>query len=259
MIYEYPQEKRIELIPLFKEHRYLDAIVLGLVASKLGKVYVDNLKKPNNVMLMFGENPTVIGLGGSGEGKAAKELISITQNRTGFFCPNKKWKELILERFGEKIQFKPRTKLSSSKLDIKHIRKLKENIPDGYEIKKINEEIIDRFEERTKFKIKRFVGSLEYFKKNGFGFCVIHNGKIVGDVTNGGLLFENAFELDIEIHPEHRRKGLATILCAYLIEYSLESGYDPRWDAANQPSVSLALKLGYTNPEEHELMIYWVD
>ncbi len=48
-------------------------------------------------------------------------------------------------------------------------------------------------------------------------------------------------------------------MCAHLIEYSLENDYDPRWDAANKPSVGLALKLGYTDPEEHELMIYWED
>lgn len=259
MIYEYPQDKREDLLFLFNEHRYFDAIVFGLLVSDLGEVFVDDLKNPKNAMLMFGERPTVISLGGSGEGKTAKELISKISNKTGFFCPNDTWKELLIKRFGDKLQFKPRTKLSSTSLDINHIRKLKENILKGYEIVKINEEIIEKFEENTKRKIIRFVGSLEYFKKNGFGFCVLRDGKVVGDVTNGGLLFENTFELDIEIHPDHRRKGLATVLCTHLIEYSLENGYDPRWDAANKPSVDLALKLGYTNPEEHELMIYWED
>jgi GNAT superfamily N-acetyltransferase len=259
MIYEYPQDKREDLISLFKEHKYLDAIVLGLLVSDLGKVFVDNLKNPKNAMLMFGDRPTVISLGGSGEGKIAKELISKITNKSVFFCPNKKWRELLIDRFGDKLQFKPRTKLSSANLDINHIRKLKENIPNGYEIVKINEKTIEKFEENTKRKIIRFVGSLDYFKKNGFGFCILRDGKVIGEVTNGGLLYENVFELDIEIHPDHRRKGLATILCAHLIEFSLENDFDPRWDAANQPSIDLALKLGYTDPEEHELIIYWED
>ncbi len=58
MIYEYPQDKRDELLPLFKEHKYLEAIALGLLVSDLGKVFVDDLNNPKNAMLMFGERPT---------------------------------------------------------------------------------------------------------------------------------------------------------------------------------------------------------
>ncbi len=259
MMYEYPQEKRENLLPLFKEHCYLEAIVLGLLVSDLGKVLVDNLKTPKNAMLIFKSNSSLIAFGGLGVGEVAKKLVSTIPNKSGFFCPNDNWKALINERFGDKLKLKPRTKFSSAKLDREHIKKLKKKIPDGYEIVKINDDIIDLFEEKTKQKFIRFVGSLDYFKQNGFGFCALYDGKIVGDATNGGLVYENAFETDIEIHPDHRRKGLATTLAAHLIEYSLENDFDPRWDAANQPSVELALKLGYTNPEKHELMVYWED
>ncbi|NHJ04030.1 MAG: GNAT family N-acetyltransferase [Candidatus Heimdallarchaeota archaeon] len=259
LLYEYPQDKRAELLSLFEEHKYLEAIVLGLVISDLGKILVDDLKKPRNAMLMFGTHSTVIVFGGTGVGDAAKELISKIPNKSGFLCPNDKWKSLVVEQFGDKLKYKPRIKFSSKSLDIEHIKKLKNNIPTGYEIVQINEEIIEKFEENTKRKIIRFVGSLDKFRKDGFGFVAIKNNRIIGDVTNGGLLYKNAFELDIEVHPDHRRKGLATILAAYLIEYSLENGYDPHWDAANKPSGDLALKLGYTNPVQHEFMVYWDD
>jgi GNAT superfamily N-acetyltransferase len=255
MIFEYPQEKRAELLPLFQGIEYLEAIALGILISDLGKVYVDDLKKPRNAMLVY-ENAMVVVFGGSGEGDTAKELFSKIPEKAGFMYTNNKWKKMIKEHFGDKLRFQERTKVSSANLDIEYMRKLKSNIPDGYEIVKIDDDIIDKFEEHTIRKIIQFCGSIENFRKNGLGFCALYNGKIAAEITNGGIPYKNAFEIDIETHPDHRRKGLATVLAAYMIEYCLENGLDPRWDAANKPSADLALKLGYTDPEEYRVMIY---
>ncbi|MHA1121992.1 MAG: GNAT family N-acetyltransferase [Candidatus Heimdallarchaeota archaeon] len=224
MIYEYPKEKRDELLPLFQGIEYLESLALGVLLSDLGMVYADDLDKPKNLMLVYEEMMIVV-FGGLGEGT-------------------------------DKLRFQTRTKVSSANLDLEHMRKLKNNVPDGYEIVKINSEIIDKFEENTIQKINRFCGSVDNFRKNGFGFCALHNGKIAAEISNGGITYKNTFEIDIETHPDHRRKGLATVLAAFMIEYSLENGLDPRWDAANKSSAVLAFKLGYTDPEEYEVMIY---
>ena len=255
MIYEYPQEKRVELLPLFQGIEYLESLALGVLLSDLGKVYADDLDKPKNLMLVYEETKLVV-FGGSGEGITAKELFSKISKSAAFIYPNKKWEELIKENYGDKLRFQTRTKVSSANLDLEHIRKLKNNVPDGYEIVKINNEIIDKFEENTIQKINRFCGSVDNFRKDGFGFCALYDGKIAAEISNAGITYKNAFEIDIETHPDHRRKGLATVLAAFMIEYSLENGLDPRWDAANKPSAVLAFKLGYTDPEEYEVMIY---
>ncbi len=255
MIYEYPQEKRAELLPLFQGIEYLESLALGVLLSDLGMVYADDLDKPKNLMLVYEEMMIVV-FGGLGEGATAKELFSKIIKSAAFIYPNKKWEQLIKENYGDKLRFQTRTKVSSANLDLEHMRKLKNNVPDGYEIVKINSEIIDKFEENTIQKINRFCGSVDNFKKNGFGFCALHNGKIAAEISNGGITYKNTFEMDLETHPDHRRKGLATVLAAFMIEYSLENGLDPRWDAANKPSAVLAFKLGYTDPEEYEVMIY---
>ncbi|NPD90701.1 MAG: GNAT family N-acetyltransferase [Asgard group archaeon] len=255
MIYEYPQEKRAELLPLFQGIEYLDALALGVLLSELGELFVDDLDKPKNAILIYEEMMIVV-FGGSGEGETAKELFSKMPKRAAFIFPNKKWEELIKENYGDKLRSQTRTKVSSANLDLKHIRKIKSNIPDGYEIVKINNEIIDMFEENTIKKINRFCGSVDKFRKDGFGFCALYDGKIAAEISNGGISYKNSFEIDIETHPDHRRKGLATLLAAFMIEYSLENGLDPRWDAANKPSADLAFKLGYTDPEEYEVLIY---
>lgn len=258
MIYKYPQEKRAEMLPLFQGLEYLEALVLGILTSDLGKVYVDDLNNPVNSMLVY-EEAMLVAFGGSGVGATAVELFSKIPKRAAFVYPNEKWAALIKEYFNGKLKFQTRTKFSSANLDIEKIRKLKDVIPEGYIIVKINDDVIDKFEERTVSKISRFCGSIDNFRKNGFGFCALYNGKIAADITNGGISYKNAFEIDIETHPDHRRRGLATVLAAYMIEYSLENGLDPRWDAENKPSADFALKLGYTDPEEYKVMVYLHD
>jgi len=254
MIYEYQQEKRAELIPLFEGIEYLETLVFGILVSDLGKVFVDNLDQPKNLMLVY-ENAMLVAFGGSGEGTTAKELFSKVPKRTALLYPNKKWEELIKNHYGDKLKYQTRTKVSTENLDLEHTRKIKKNVPEGYTIAKMDDEIIDKFEEHTIQKINRFCGSIENFRKNGFGFCALYEGKIAAEISNGGLLYNNAFEIDIETHPDHRRKGLATLLAAYMIEYSLENGLEPRWDAENESSARLAAKLGYSDPEEYKVMI----
>jgi GNAT superfamily N-acetyltransferase len=255
MIYKYPQGTRTELLPLFEGIEYLEALVLGMLLSDLGNVFVDSLEKPKNVMFVYEESLFVV-FGGSGEGRTAKELFSKVPKKAAFIYPNKKWKKLIKENYGGKLRFLKRTKLCSANLNLEHIKKLKNNIPNGYDIVKINNDIIDKFEKNTIQKINRFCGSVDTFRKKGFGFCALHDGKIAATVSNGGVSYKNEFELDIETHPDHRRKGLAIVLAAFMIEYSLENGLDPRWDAQNDLSVDLALKLGYTDPKKYEILIY---
>lgn len=259
MIFEYPQNKRVDLLPLFKEHKYMDALILGTLLSDIGKVYVDDLKNPKNAILLRYSRGNMAIFGGTGIRDAAQQLVAKIPNKTAILCPNENWKESVCKHFDDRIKNKPRTKMSSAKLDLEYLEKLKKKIPEGYEVVKITDEIINKFSDETIEKIKYFCDSIDRFRKDGFGFCILKDGEIVADATNGGINYEKAFELDIETLPNHRRKGLATVVSAHLISYSLENGYDPRWDAANKPSVELALKLGYTDPEEYEIMILWED
>ena len=66
--------------------------------------------------------------------------------------------------------------------------------------------------------------------------------------------FIDEFEIQVytEDSVEYRRKGLATAVSAALIEYGLERGLTPHWDAANETSLKLALKIGYSNPKKWE-------
>ena len=66
----------------------------------------------------------------------------------------------------------------------------------------------------------------------------------------------NGIEVEIDTHPDHRRKGLALGCGAALILECLNRGLYPSWDAANPGSVALAEKLGYHF--SHEYPVYYM-
>ncbi|MGL5086426.1 MAG: GNAT family N-acetyltransferase, partial [Clostridium sp.] len=63
--------------------------------------------------------------------------------------------------------------------------------------------------------------------------------------------------IEIDTHPEHRRKGLATVAASALILDCIKRGKYPSWDAANLESVDLAKKLGYVFKEAYDT--YFID
>lgn len=251
MIVELSDSEREKVIPLFQEVPYWTAAVLGMIKDGVGKIYVDNKDNPqiallhNHVMQIFSGNPKAKGLS-----KLLKLLpkVAVIQHPK-----NDLWNEKIVEQFKDKVQWQNRTKFSSKDLNLEDIRSLKENIPPGYSIVKLTEEIIRKFDSHLTQQYEMFYGSIENFIAKGFGFCSLsETGEIASLCTCANPTFNKEFEIDIVTHPDHRRKGLATITAAYLIEYSLMNGYIPHWDAANEISTNLALKLGFTEPEYYK-------
>ena len=252
MIFKYPKNKWHEIKRLFEAHQYFETIIKGTLEERLGEIFVDDIKDPNNAMLRY---KMYVIFGGSGKGDNLTEFFKLVQDEVWFFCPNEIWVENLKNYFNDKLTFLNRTKVYSNELDINHIRKLKENIPENYEIVKLTNELIDCFDEYFKQRYSYYYGHLDKLKEIGFGFCALYNGQIVSVAATVLPMYKKAFEIQINTVPEHQRKGLATVVCAHLIEYSLENGYDPKWDAFTEISAALALKLGYTRPKKYQLLV----
>ena len=65
-----------------------------------------------------------------------------------------------------------------------------------------------------------------------------------------GLKGLGIIDLDVFTHEQHRRKGLAQIVCMMMIDYCIENNYTPQWQTSsiNVGSCKLAEKLGFENP-----------
>jgi GNAT superfamily N-acetyltransferase len=93
------------------------------------------------------------------------------------------------------------------------------------------------------------------FLARGVAIAAIHNGKLVAGAGSYSV-YNSGFEIEIDTHPDYRRRGLATACGAKLILYALDNGLYPSWDAFDLRSVTLAEKLGYHF--DHPYVMYMI-
>jgi GNAT superfamily N-acetyltransferase len=89
-------------------------------------------------------------------------------------------------------------------------------------------------------------GSLERFLEIGFGVCGVMNGRVVSEAY-ASIPGDCAYEIGAIVHPEFRRRGLAYVTCAALIDECRRREYDTLWSChrSNEASAQVARKLGY--------------
>ena len=85
----------------------------------------------------------------------------------------------------------------------------------------------------------------EAFAAHGLGWLAIAPDGSIAAGASTYSWYKGGIEIEIDTHPDHRRKGLAYGCGAALILECLSRGLYPSWDAANEQSVRLAKKLGY--------------
>jgi tetratricopeptide (TPR) repeat protein len=90
-------------------------------------------------------------------------------------------------------------------------------------------------------------GSTPAFMKHGFGFCTLHDKRIISwslaDCVSG-----SACEIGIHTHEDYRRQGLATLTAAATVDHALLSGFRyVGWhcDEYNVGSIGVAEKVGF--------------
>lgn len=256
MIRKLPVNERTKVITLFNEVTYWSSAILGMIEGNVGDIYVDDIEEPSVALL---HNKIIQIICGNPKAEAITELLKLIPKIAVIQHPkDNNWIELLQSFFKDKLQYQNRTKFSSQDLNLEQIRSLKTPIPDGFTIVELSESIINRFDEHLTSQYEMFYGSIANFISKGFGFCALDaKGEIASLAACANPLYNNEFEIDISTNPNYRRMGLATITCAYLIEYSLLNGFIPHWDAANEISTNLALKLGYTKPEYYKAALVW--
>lgn len=240
---------------LFDQHILYQSIISPCIQSGIGSLSVDNSDSPTVAMYSV---PMMIFLAGDATNHAALELVKSLPHHTIFIVPNEKWSCLLKDVGGERVVVNQRTHLDHSTLDITHLRKLKEGVPEGYALKELDEDMLPQIDKEYAVQIQMYFGKMKNLVKTGFGFCLVDDKGKLASYAYTPFPFIDEFEIQVftKNSPEYRRKGLATVVCAALIEDGLEKKLVPHWDAANEPSFKLALKLGYSNPKTWEAYYY---
>ncbi|MDF1540312.1 MAG: GNAT family N-acetyltransferase [Candidatus Thorarchaeota archaeon] len=241
---------------LFESHKRGRAMIFGWMDLGLGSIKTDSKENPTVAYFLF--TPMSF-LAGDASSSGAKDIIRNFPSQTIAIVPDENWNKFVQSEWGEKIRTQHRTKLSADSLDIDYLRKIVESLPPVYTLQKIDLDTLNNSAKTYWSALQYFFGSFEKFLEDGWGYCIKKGDQTVS-VAYTAFPFSDDFEIQVETldDSKFRRKGLATIVCAALIEDALLKGITPNWDAANQPSVHLALKLGYTNPDPYDVY-YWLE
>lgn len=98
--------------------------------------------------------------------------------------------------------------------------------------------------------------SQEHFLRHGFGFCALGDGAILcrctAEYVSGGKC-----GIGIATAEPYRRQGLAALTASAFLEYCIQQGIVPYWDAwlRNTASVATAEKIGLRRLQEYN--VYW--
>ncbi len=246
MVEQIPEEKNANYYPFFLLHRFGRSLIETMKFQPLGNLWVDRTQSPT--ILLYSHFHILAGIP---ESPNIDEILTKIPEKHFIIAPNNSWVPKLEEfwkKKGGKLHSIPRTQMDPIYTNLGHIRELINQLPPSYSISEIDLEsaqIINT--EQDNYLIRNF-GSVDNFLEEGAGFC-IKEGNTLASTATAFVPFREKLEFQVITQPQYRRKGLATVVSAKLIEFCLERGITPCWDAANEESIKLAEKLGYSNPE----------
>lgn len=246
-------ENRGSLASLFVSHRpsfLIDTVLEG----HLGSAVADDEHTPRVAQLAYAD---IIVFGGDSSHPVALELVKGLPVDKGILPAPGEWRDLLFRVHGENLIPIERYLFSGQELDLSHLRLLEKGIPEGYHIRRIDlvlARVIDADSSLISEDHVRNFDTPEDFVERGIGFCVLRGDRIVSGASSYAIC-DSGIEVQVNTHPDFRRKGLATAVSAALLVHCLEKGIEAHWDAGNPVSAELAKKLGYIPKGKYEMLV----
>jgi hypothetical protein len=250
------KDNRKKLSRLFQAYKW-NYLPGAIFEGTMGIALADDADDPR-VAVLEAPNLKLSVVGGDAGHPAARQYLEQLPKLTALFFGSEGWEELAQRILAGRLIAMPRYAFTSEALDVEHLRDLGARVPDGYRLERLDLGLARRLgSEKGGFAADHMVNfcSPEDFIERGFGFCLLHGDEIASAATTF-VICSKGVEIQINTREKHQRKGLATVVAAHLIVHSLESHLDPNWDAANESSVGLATKLGYTPQGTYSTLFY---
>jgi len=137
----------------------------------------------------------------------------------------------------------------------RHRELLNARLPTGYSITPRNADLV---KQSADYQMNLdSLGSIDSILHHTLGFVVLYEDQLVCEASTGAPT-HGRIEIGVNTAEAHRRRGLAAMACAHLIEACKEKGYSTWWDCAKQntASANLARKLGFENEREYRY-VWW--
>jgi len=231
------------------------AFVSAILELGLGTVRVDSECEPRVALL---SHPPINIIGGDVGAAEESGILEEFPQGNLLIVPSEAWESSLRNVWGDDLKSNPRTRLSGDHLSTRQLKKLKRPLPQGFDLKRLDSDLLERADPNMKEHVSMFWNSPEHFLTKGFGFCITRDERVVS-MASTFFPFVHDFEIQVDTvdSVEYRRKGFATAACVALLEHGLKNGLVPCWDAANEASVKIALKLGYANPDPYKAYFRW--
>ena len=236
--------ERAVLVPMFEAKR-AGFLVDTILEGHAGTAMVDDRETPNVAMLSYAD---VVVLDGDAEHPKARALAELLPEERAVLPSSGAWHNLLADVWGERYVPIERFAFTHENLDEEHLHALAAAVPEGYEIQPIDLAMASAIAADPDLispdHVRNF-GTPQDFIDLGFGFCALKDGAIVAGASTYAVS-NTGIEIQVNTQEAHRGRGLATVLSARLILEAWERGLIAPWDAANEASAALAVKLGYT-------------
>ncbi len=240
------QEKMPGIAPLFTGME--ESMIWSCLQGEMGRAWADTAKNPLCAGIITGD---FCFFAGNSEADGAKALIRELPGETHSpFCllvpPDEDWCRKIENAYGRKAKKTERYALKKTKsFDFSRLEQYAGQLPPGYVCRPIAKGLYQTVleEDWSADFCSQFVDEADY-NKRGLGFAVLYQNRVVSGASSY-TVFRGGIEIEVDTHPDFRRKGLAKACSARLILECLGRGLYPSWDAANRASLALAEKLGY--------------
>jgi hypothetical protein len=250
MIYSWTNEDTSKILQLFDSFNIARAIIIPSIMQEWCKLWVNSLESPSAALWRLKFLNVLVGECDYGD---ARELVNMLQPPQVLIAPNPLWSDLVRKTWGKHLEIHRRTKLSPKYLEIEHLRELRDVLSEEYKIERMDLMTVRSLDKRVHSYIPLYFGSSVGFFEKGIGFCVKDKGKVISSATTfAPFIDEFETEVNTKNDSRYRRKGLATSVSAALLLYALEHDLVPCWDAENEISLRLALKLGYVDPTPYD-------
>lgn len=236
---------------LFAGYPYLHGLVHGILGGVYGQAFADNLSAPNSGMLCY---DGFVLFAGEPSPPTAGEMISSRPPKSALIGPSPAWEALIRQLWPNQFRLKQRIAFESpSRWDRARLQGFIRSIPPGYTLKSITSVDASSFGQLSTSLVEIDSKTGQSSLARGIGFGITQGSQFVAGCS--GIPAGGKLEFEVQTHPDHAQRGLATAVAAALIQYCLAHDLEPCWDAAHEVSARLGQKLGFANPTPYNVYI----
>lgn len=266
--------------PLFRELAAMHLFATAVLNHDLpGRIYVDDVNRPQSGFMSTKELQFLAGDPDNDVFNAALKQIfqatifvgdgpGATLDEIDLTFVGDSWLHRLETLFGD-WRWPPIPDLAYHYLCQKQRLNWREMVPAGYVVRPLDTAVItNQPADAYQFEVK----PLADFGERDFGFCALWDGERRGGhaaasgrivcTCSTDVISGTACEIGIETHPDHYRKGLATVVAAATIEYALPQGFRDIWwvcAAGNPGSIHTAKKVGFAKQFESKGYFFILD